>query len=59
MRLTCSLLFIGLTCLFHLGCGGSSSPETVKSSEIQDYIDNNPEMAARQKARQNPDIPTK
>lgn len=58
MRLAYSLLFVAITCLPLFGCGQSSSTQTMEGNDIQSYIDANPEMAARQKARQNPDAPT-
>ena len=57
MRLCHPAVFLVISFVSVIGCGESSSPQTVENNEIQAYIQNNPEMAARLEARQSPDLP--
>jgi hypothetical protein len=44
------LIFLLSVCA--IGCGGGAESKTLETNEIQNYIDANPEMAAKLKARE-------
>ena len=52
MRLAHLPIFLVLLFVPAIGCGRGGSNETLETDDMQAYIDANPEMAARQKARQ-------
>lgn len=59
MRFTNLSVFLVILSVPMTGCGEGGSSKTIETSDMQAYIDAHPELAAKQKARENSAAPSK